>query len=105
MTRTRRFIAAATTALLLAAIPAIGNAAEMPGDACTVEGQIRPLGNGAIQCVNGVWQPSTTSLTSAPNIKNATIFKPVGVALSQSTFGSTGKQVADASAFLLPSGR
>ena len=106
MTRTRRIIiASATTALLLAAIPAIGNAAEMPGDACTIEGQILPLGNGAIQCVNGVWQPSKSSPTSAPNIKSAAIFKPAGVALSQSTFGSTGKQVADATAFLLPNGK
>ncbi|MCX6414656.1 MAG: hypothetical protein NTU77_08660 [Actinobacteria bacterium] len=101
----------AATALLLTGLPSVAVAAEMPGDACAAEGQIRPLGSGSIQCVSGVWQPSTlspaspTAPTSSSNAKTAKIFAPVGVALSQATFGSTGKQVADATAFLLPSGQ
>ena len=49
-----RLAAGWITVVIVAVVVFVG-VEVMPGDACTVEGQILPLGNGAIQCVNGVW--------------------------------------------------
>ncbi|MHB1067408.1 MAG: sialidase family protein, partial [Candidatus Nanopelagicales bacterium] len=96
-----------------AAVMPLAYAVGQPGDPCPTEGQVKPLGSGSIVCTSGVWQPAnsapgaTPSSPAAPGstAKVAKIFKPVGTALSQDTFGSTGKQVADATAFRLPDGR
>lgn len=88
----------------------------MPGDPCTQEGLTRPLGNGLIACQGGTWQPSTGGApggnspgsppsSSASSAKTLGNFKTVGTALSQATFGSTGRQVADATAWRMPDGR
>ena len=98
------------------------SSANQPGDPCTNNGELADLAGGKIQCVNGTWAPyagssagtaSGTPTTPATggtvsgttSIKAAAIFKKVGVALSQTTFASTGKQVADATAVQLPNGR
>ena len=105
---------------LLAAV-AVGSPAyaadPQPGDPCTKEGQSAPLGSGTIVCTNGTWQPGTgqppsgspadpaqpsSGSSSVKTIKN---FAPVGTALSADTFGSGGKQVADATAWRMPDKR
>jgi len=105
-------------------------AVNAPGESCTKPGEVLPLGAGSIECVNGVWAPSskqangsgstgqpgapTTPPTNAPGGSPAApdkaaavarIFKPVGVVESQATFGSSSKQVADPSALRLADGR
>lgn len=111
MRRTPLVLVAAALVVLTGVLPAA--AADQPGDPCTTEGFVKPLGSGFIVCTNGVWQPSSTAPApptgqaagSGSTAKPAKIFKPVGTALSQETFGSTGRQVADATAFRLPDGR
>lgn len=69
---------------------------------------MQPLGSGFIVCTNGVWQPSSQPPpppTNASTTAVARIFTPVRTVLSQDSFGSTGRQVADATAFRLPDGR
>jgi hypothetical protein len=67
------------------------------------------LNGGKIQCVSGKWQPSAGGATpakpSTTTVKAAAIFTKVGVALSQDTFSSTGKQVADVTGLRLADGR
>lgn len=98
--------AGVVASLVVVAPPTI--AADQPGDPCTTEGFVKPLGDGFIVCTNGVWQPSSQPPPppgSASSASVAKIFKSVGTVLSQETFGSTGRQVADATAFRLPDGR
>ena len=100
-------------------------AADQPGSPCSQPGQVKPLGSGTIVCQGGTWQPGssapggaapvgpppngTPAAGSAPGasskVKTAKIFAPVGVALSADTFGSGGRQVADATAWRMPDGR
>ena len=111
----------------LALVPATASlAANAPGEACSKPGEVLPLGAGSVECVNGLWAPSskqpagtgsgaqqltpTSPPTSPPRTPAASaavakIFKPAGVVESQATFGSASKQVADPSALLLPDGR
>ena len=98
-------------------LPAYALAAGLPGDPCTTPGEVKPMGSGAIECVNGAWAPSTkqpgmapagtaaTSTTSSSGGKQAKIFTTIGTALTPETFASSGKQVADASAVRLSDGR
>ena len=95
----------------------------MPGDPCSQEGQSKPLGGGVIACQGGTWKPGqgqppvgggpqpsgapaegkpAGGATTAKTLGN---FKTLGVALSQATFGSSGRQVADATAWRMPDGR
>jgi len=121
--RLTTFAATAAAGLLLAAAAA---AANQPGDKCTTEGALADLGGGKIKCVGGTWQPSTGGAPGTPgtpasapaggpatpaagaaaaSIKTAAIFTAVGNVLSQDTFASTGRQVADSSTIRLADGR
>lgn len=105
------------TASVLALITATAaHAADMPGDPCAKPGEVKALGQGTIECVNGSWAPSTKPVgggdapaggTAAGSTggKTAKIFSSIGVVESQDTFGSTGKQVADPSALRLTNGK
>ncbi|MDP1876789.1 MAG: hypothetical protein Q8M17_04415 [Actinomycetota bacterium] len=117
MLRLRQASVGVVLALVVSsAVMPLARAADQPGEPCSTEGFIQNLGTGFLVCTNGVWQASSTPppppLGTPPagagagsTAKVAKIFKPVGTALSQDTFGSTGKQVADATAFRLPDGR
>lgn len=111
MTAIRRGLIAG---LLLATVGGtFAYAADQPGDPCTKPGQIKPLGSGAIECVNGAWAPSTSAAPATGGTPSgsskagpsAKVFTTIGTALTQATFGSSGKQVADASALRLADGR
>lgn len=115
--------------LTCALVPATaGFAVTAPGEACSKLGEVLPLGAGSIECVNGVWTPSSkqpggasgpaiapTSPPTQPPVNSpaapvkaaavAKIFKPVGAVQSQATFASSSKQVADPSALRLADGR
>lgn len=107
----------ATVAAL--ALVATATGANQPGDPCTNEGALADLSGGKIQCVGGTWKPyapgapagapatgaPATGKPAATTVKAAAIFTRVGVALSQDTFGSTGKQVADVTGVRLTDGR
>lgn len=101
-------------------------AVNAPGEPCSKAGEVLPLGAGSIECINGVWAPSskqpggtatgapagspTSPPTNPPTTPGKTpavakIFKPAGVVESQATFGSSNKQVADPSALRLADGR
>lgn len=118
-----RMLASGLLALSLTVIPmtAARAADPMPGDPCSQEGQSRPLGSGIIVCSGGTWQPGQgqpaaggsaaqapaagkPSSPSASSVKALGNFKTIGTALSQDTFGSSGKQVADATAWRTPDG-
>lgn len=116
-----------TLLTLLAAIAALSlvttaTGANKPGDPCAKEGELADLGGGKIQCVGGTWKPyapaagapTNPGSPGAPNqsgtpgastVKSAAIFSTVGVALSDDTFGTGGKQVADVTAVRLTDGR
>ena len=117
-------LVAATSAALLLAAAAVG--ANQPGDPCSTEGATADLNGGKIKCVGGAWQPSAGGAPGTPgtpatapagspgapaagaaaaSIKTAAIFTSVGTVLSQDTFASTGRQVADSSTIRLPDGR
>lgn len=106
-------------AACLTAAPAQA-ANEQPGDPCTQEGQVLPLGSGSIICQGGTYRPNagggasgtgtnppanSTSQTGGSKVTTLGNFTPIGTALSQSTFGSSGRQVADATAWRMPDGR
>jgi len=109
----------ALSAAAAVAAPEAWAADPQPGAACAPNGTYAQVGAGWVQCVNGTYQPSGppspgTSSGNPPasggsggttTVATAKIFQPVGTALSQQTFGSTGKQVADPAAFRLPDGR
>lgn len=127
MTKQAKLRTALSVSVAVAALMAGGtwaNAAEQPGDPCSQPGEVKPLGSGAIECINGRWAPSSKPVagapvgnpTGAPGVpgtppkapvmaKTAGIFTPVGPVLTQDTFGGTGKQVADPSAIRLADGR
>lgn len=108
-------------------VPATASfAVNAPGEPCAKAGEVLPLGAGSIECVNGVWAPSskqpggataggpagspTSPPTNPPTTPGKTaavakIFKPIGAVESQVTFGSSSKQVADPSALRLADGR
>ena len=95
----------------------------MPGDPCSKAGETRPLGGGTIVCQGGTWQPGQGqppaggtpaaggtppaggSSAGSSSVKRIENFSTIGTALSQGTFGSTGRQVADATAWRMPDGR
>ena len=110
--------------VLVAAMTVVGAAlaANQPGDPCSPNGTLADLNGGKIQCVNGVWQPYSTNgpspgtttpvtpATSSPSVasttvKTSAIFKRVGVALTDATFGVSSKQVSDVTAIRLANGR
>ncbi len=119
MSRRRVWSAAMIGAVVLVGVAVVpAGAADQPGEPCTTEGEVKPLGSGFIVCSGGVWQPSSQAPTppgsdqptppgSEPtsSVTPAKIFRTVGTALSQETFASTAGQVADATAFRLPDGR
>lgn len=105
-----------------------------PGFPCAKDGAVESLAGGKIQCVKGTWQPmaspppqgkpgtapplgspkpgsgSSPSGGSGPaggklTLKSAEIFTDLGTALSQETFASTGRQVADVTGVRLADGR
>ena len=103
-------------------VTGVALAANQPGDPCPSNGAIADLNGGKIQCVGGTWQPystagptpgTTTPVTPATgtapggtsSVKTSSIFKRVGVALTDTTFGVTSKQVADVTAVRLTNGR
>jgi len=108
------------TGLLVGVAPA--GAQSSPGGACPTPGAVETLGSGQIVCIalNGsqTWQPysgggggapgaptgSPTSGSSAAGPKKIKLYKPYGTALSQETFGSTTKQVADVTGVRLKNG-
>lgn len=128
MTTVTRILLASVAALAL--VPAaLAAEAPQPGFPCTTEGKTESLSGGLIKCTNGTWQPTASpppaggatgtppkgnqpapgggaGPTSGTNtMKAAAIFTKIGTALSQETFGSTGKQVADVTAVRLADGR
>lgn len=107
-------VGALAGALAVALAAAQPLAAANPGDPCTTEGALADLGGGKIVCTAGKWQPfSGGAPGSAPggaasagakspataavpsSLKSAAIFTKVGVALSQETFATTGRQIVD----------
>ena len=107
----RTALLALPAAVAALALVASAPGANSPGDPCTTEGAIADLNGGKIQCVGGTWRPYAGSGPAQPTspatstVKTAAIFTAVGVALSQDTFSSTGKQVADVTAVRLTDGR
>ncbi|MFA7323355.1 MAG: hypothetical protein WC005_03255 [Candidatus Nanopelagicales bacterium] len=100
----------------------IAGAAELPGEPCSKAGEVRPLGAGSIECVNGAWapsskQPGTANGAAVPNApaapgqpaassaKTVKLFTSIGPVLTQETFASSNKQVADPAAIRLADGR
>ena len=124
MSRIQRLVITASAAFAMAALGALpAHAADQPGDSCSTPGQVKPLGSGTIVCQGGTWQPgsaapggqppagapaggtSPAAAGSSSKVATAKIFVPIGTALSSATFGSGGKQVADATAWRTPDGR
>jgi hypothetical protein len=115
--------AVAALSLVATATGAVKPGAVKPGDPCAKEGELADLAGGKIQCAGGTWKPyapgagaptspgSPASPTSpgspggASTVKEAAIFTAVGIALSEDTFGTGGKQVADVTAVRLTDGR
>ena len=113
MNSTRGLGILACAALALTAT-ATANAEGMPGDPCSTPGLVKVLGSGTIECLNGSWAPSMKQPSGGPasptgsaasSATAAKIFTSVGPVLTQDTFASTAKQVADPSAVRLPDGR
>ncbi|MDO8731955.1 MAG: exo-alpha-sialidase [Actinomycetota bacterium] len=119
MVRTALSVSVVLAALVVG--DSLASAAELPGEPCSKPGEVKPLGAGAIECINGTWAPSSKPAAGAPvgnatgapaappkpaaAAKTAGIFKSVGPVLTQDTFGGTGKQVADPTAIRLADGR
>lgn len=128
MTNVTRILLASVAALAL--VPAaLAAEAPQPGFPCTTEGKTESLSGGLIKCTNGTWQPAASppptggAATGTPpkgnqpsggkpgpnagvnTMKAAAIFTKVGTALSQETFASTGRQVADVTGVRLADGR
>ena len=105
-----------TVTALALVLSGAATSANQPGDPCPTNGAIADLNGGKIQCVSGTWQPysggspgtagtPTTPAATTSTIKTAAIFKKLGTALTQTTFASTGKQVADSTAVRLANGK
>lgn len=91
-------------------------AAQNPGDSCSPDGSVAAFSQTSMTCRQSKWvldgpmpqpgDPGTQQpATSTSTVKKANNFRTVGTVLSDSTFGSTAKQVADASAVRLSNGR
>ena len=91
-------------------------AAQNPGDSCSPDGSVAAFSGTSMTCRQSKWvldgpmpQPEAPGTqqpaASVSTVKKANNFRTVGTVLSDSTFGSTAKQVADASAVRLPNGR
>ncbi|MCX6433961.1 MAG: exo-alpha-sialidase [Actinobacteria bacterium] len=114
MNLTRGLSAAAVVIAFAACLNPAAHAANLPGDPCSTAGQVVALGAGSIECVGGTWQPSSKQPgTGGPSgagagtsiVASLHNFTTVGPVLTQTTFGSSGRQVADPSALRLANGR
>ncbi len=77
-----------------------------PGDSCSPEGNKAPFEGAPMNCQGGKWVlegPPPSQQSSS--LKAAGNFRTLGVALDAATFSSDGRQVADATAIRLPSGK
>jgi len=98
-------------ALWMLATPAFAGD-PMPGSPCSKEGAYAQVGTGWVRCIDGSYQPSSPPEPSSggtpggsSSVPAANNFRTDGTALTSSTFGANGKQVADPTAFRLPDGR